>query len=159
MVNISQTAPQLWASVSTALDTAPGLLNHRLSHSHQAPSHFWLSEVLCVCPHWLPAHFLPHSSPEYWRLPDLTSYQKKTSLHPEVDGYRLPARGWESEGIIPTLWRLLKGHGCPPFREVSQEPTWLAEARITGKFKVAMLCLKSLGQKWKGSTRKGGYIS
>lgn len=48
-----------------------------------------------------------------------------------------------------------KGDRCPPLQEVSQEPTWLAKARITVKFKVAMLCLNILGHAWKGGTKKG----
>lgn len=60
-----------------------------------------------------------------------------------MDGQGLPAREGDSEGVIPMLWclPLLKGDGCPQFREISQEPTWLAGARIAGKFKVAVLCL------------------
>lgn len=48
-----------------------------------------------------------------------------------------------------------KGDGCPALQEVSQEPTWLAEARITVKFKVAMLCLNIFGHAQKGGTKNG----
>lgn len=37
--------------------------------------------------------------------------------------------------------------------------SWLAGARIAGKFKVAVLCLGAWDKAQKGGTKKGGYIS
>lgn len=82
VVNISQTALQLWASVSTAL-YSPSPLNHRLPHSHQAQSHCWLSEILSVCLH---VSCLHHCNTGGW-----TSYQEKTSL----------TLRWMDQGCLP----------------------------------------------------------
>lgn len=57
---------------------------------------------------------------------------------------RAASQGMGVRGNYPHA--MVSPSACPQFWEISQEPTWLAGARIPGKFKVAVLRLNSLGQ-------------
>lgn len=144
---------------SLRLYSAPGFLNHMLSHSHQ-PIFGSLKSSLFVCTGSLRSSGLPHphNARAFQTSPALRRRRPNTLRG--VDMGCQP--GGEHQREHPhTMVSLLKRDGCPPCREVSQELTWLAEARTPRTFKVAMVTSKYLGtymERWhqKGRVKSPG---